>query len=125
MTTSRTFAGQGFHHVEQVMGTAVSFDVRDAVSGSEGLTEAVSWLHHVDRTFSPYIVDSPISRLGRGELTLDDTTDEVSDVLAMCERLRADTAGAFDAFAIPAPNGTRLDPSGLVKGWSIERAART
>ena len=33
------------------------------------------------------------------------------------------TDGAFDAFAVPAPNGTMLDPSGLVKGWSIERAA--
>ena len=27
-------------------------------------------------------------------------------------------------FAVPAPNGTTLDPSGYVKGWAIERAAR-
>ena len=41
----------------------------------------------------------------------------------MCEELCDDTGGAFDAFAVPAPNGSTLDPSGLVKGWSIELAA--
>ena len=44
-------------------------------------------------------------------------------VLVQCEDLRAATGGAFDAFAVPAPNGTTLDPSGFVKGWAIERAA--
>ncbi|MEZ5217487.1 MAG: FAD:protein FMN transferase [Ilumatobacteraceae bacterium] len=44
-------------------------------------------------------------------------------MLLQCEDLRVLTDGAFDAFAVPAPNGTMLDPSGLVKGWSIERAA--
>lgn len=113
----------GFHHVELVMGTAVSFDVRDGSPDSGALAEAVAWLHHVDRTYSPYIPDSPISRLGRAEITLDDLDDEVQDVLLLCEALHDDSGGVFDAFGIPAPNGTNLDPSGLVKGWSIERAA--
>ena len=30
----------------------------------------------------------------------------------------------FDVFAVPAPNGTQFDPSGLVKGWAIEESAR-
>jgi len=116
------------HHVEDVMGTAVSFDVRDGTTDrrgidDQGLREAIAWLHHVDQTYSPYIDDSPISQLGRAEITLDDVDDEVADVLLMCEHLNDDTNGAFDAFAIPAPNGTMLDPSGFVKGWSIERAA--
>ena len=113
----------GFHHVEHVMGTAVSFDVRDRAPDVDGLREAVAWLHHVDQTYSPYIENSQISRLGRAEITLDDVDDEVADVLLMCEQLNSETGGAFDAFSIPAPNGTNLDPSGLVKGWSIERAA--
>ncbi len=113
----------GFHHVEHVMGMAVSIDVHDDVEGTPGLVELITWLHHVDETFSPYIEDSPISRLGRGELTLADVSDEIRHVLLQCEELRLDTGGAFDAFAVPAPNGTTLDPSGLVKGWSIERGA--
>lgn len=118
----------GYHHVEHVMGMAVSIDVRDDLgtrsAGRPGLSEVLAWLHHVDATFSPYIDESPISRLGRAEITLDDVDDEVQDVLVLCDRLREMTDGAFDAFAVPAPNGTMLDPSGLVKGWSIERAAQ-
>ncbi len=113
----------GLHHVEHVMGTAVSFDIRGTAQGS-ALDAAIAWLQHVDQTFSPYIPDSPISRLGRGELGIDDVDDEIAGVLVHCEHLRVDTDGAFDAYAVPAPNGTTLDPSGFVKGWSIEHAAR-
>ena len=112
----------GTQHVEHVMGTAVAFDIRDD-AGRDGLDDAVAWLHHVDETFSTYRIDSPISRLGRGELTLDDVSDEIRSILLLCERLRHETNGAFDALAVPAPNGTTLDPSGVVKGWSIEQAA--
>lgn len=114
------------HHVEFVMGTAVSFDVRDA-AGADGLAEAVAWLHHVDENFSVYRADSIVSRLGRGDLTLDDLDaldPDVTEVLLACERLNEESGGAFDAFAVPAANGTTLDPSGFVKGWALERAAR-
>ena len=117
----------GYHHVEHVMGMAVSIDVRDACDGGgiqrPGLAEVLEWLHHVDATFSPYIADSVISRLGRAEITLDDVDEEVRDVLVLCDQLVDATGGAFDAFAVPAPNGTTLDPSGVVKGWAIEAAA--
>ncbi len=117
----------GFHHVEYVMGMAVSIDVRDDATdrpeAEQSLQDVLRWLHHVDQTFSTYIDDSPISRLGRGEVVLAELDDEVRDILLLCEELRDDTNGAFDAFAVPAPNGTTLDPSGVVKGWSIERAA--
>ncbi len=110
------------HHVEHVMGMAVSIDVRDAVDAG-AIAAVVAWLHHVDDTFSTHKIDSPISRLGLGELELRDMNDEVTGVLALCEELYVDTGGVFDILAVPAPNGSRLDPSGVVKGWSIERAA--
>lgn len=113
----------GYLHLEEVMGTTVSIDVRDQVSGTPGCEEVIQWLHHVDATFSTYRTDSLISRLGRGELTLGEAGDEVGDVLLQCETIREETGGAFDVFSVPAPNGTTLDPSGLVKGWSIEQAA--
>ena len=113
----------GRRHVEQVMGTAVSIDVRDTDAPASAIADVVAWLHHVDRTFSPYLDDSPISAIGRGELSPGDASDEVQGVLELCFELREQTAGAFDAFAVPAPNGTMFDPSGVVKGWSIERAA--
>lgn len=105
------------------MGMAVSIDVRDATCSGEAIDEVVRWLHHVDATFSTYREDSPITALGRGEIGLDEVADEVRDVLRRCEALRAESDGCFDAFAVPAPNGTTLDPSGYVKGWSIQVAA--
>jgi FAD:protein FMN transferase len=113
----------GISHVEHVMGMAVSFDLRNPLPEPGGLQAAIDWLHHVDHTFSTYMSDSEITRLGRGEIDLDHLTDETADVLRRCIELNVITDGTFDAFAVPAPNGTSLDPSGYVKGWSVERAA--
>jgi thiamine biosynthesis lipoprotein len=112
----------GRTHVELVMGMAVSIDIRDDVP-ADAVDEVVRWLHHVDDTFSTYKTESPISRFGTGEATLDEMSDEIIQVLTLCEELYEDTDGAFDAFVVPAPNGSHFDPSGVVKGWSIERAA--
>ena len=114
----------GFHHVEQVMGMAVSIDVHDDVDGQPGLHELVGWLHHVDQVFSTYREDSEITRLARGLVTADEASEEVVTVLRRCEELRVASEGVFDVFAVPAPNGTTLDPSGFVKGWSVELGAR-
>jgi thiamine biosynthesis lipoprotein len=117
----------GVHHVELVMGTAVSIDVRDPDAQRGAVDAVIEWLHHVDDVFSPYKFDSPISAIGRGDVVLAglswDVRDEIGEVLTLCETMCRRTAGAFDAFEVPAPNGTRFDPSGLVKGWSIERSA--
>ncbi|NKZ08047.1 FAD:protein FMN transferase [Actinomadura latina] len=102
------------------MGTAVTFDVRAAPSPaiSGALAEAVAWLHHVDRVFSPYRPDSQISRLAEGRLTVGECDPEVAGVLRRCEELERITGGTFTC----RPGG-RLDPSGLVKGWAVERAS--
>ena len=41
-------------------------------------------------------------------------------MLARCEELRVETDGYFD---VRAASRRRLDPSGLVKGWSVDRGA--
>lgn len=101
------------------MGMPVSVDVRDDGVGEEAIDRVFAWLRHVDEVFSTYKDGSEISRLGRGELELEDCSDEVQGVLALCERLREETDGYFD---VRADHGW-LDPSGLVKGWSVERAS--
>jgi FAD:protein FMN transferase len=113
------------HHIEHVMGTTVSIDIRDDLmnDGAEAIAEVVAWLHHVDETFSTYIITSPVSRYGLGEITLDDLSSEVLHVFGLCEEAREHTNGAFDITVVPAPNGSSFDPSGLVKGWSLERSA--
>jgi thiamine biosynthesis lipoprotein len=107
----------GAHRVEEVMGMPISVDLRDAVVPAGALDAAFEVLRRADALFSTYRPDSEISRLGAGRMSLLDCTADVQDVLAECERLRRRTDGYFDARA-----AGRLDPSGLVKGWAVERA---
>jgi thiamine biosynthesis lipoprotein len=107
--------------VEQVMGMPVVLDVRDdAGVGDAVLDRVFDWLRFVDTTFSTYKEDSEISRFNRGELALSDAHETVREVLDRCEELREETGGYFDARA-PLPG--QVDPSGLVKGWAVDRAA--
>jgi len=104
------------YQVEHVMGMAVAIDVRDEIP-SGAVEQAVAWFRHVDRVFSPYRSDSEISRIARRTSTRQMTSPVVQEVLAQCDRLRALTGGFFDTHATG-----RLDPSGFVKGWAVERA---
>jgi thiamine biosynthesis lipoprotein len=109
----------GVCRVEHVMGMPIVADVRDRVA-LDVLDSLFAWFVSVDETFSTFKHESEISRLRRGELTLDRADRDVREVLARCEQLRIATGGYFDAGAC-SPAG--IDPSGLVKGWAVDRAA--
>ena len=100
------------------MGTAISVDVRDEDVSPSALDEVFTWFRLVDEIFSTYKEDSQISRLGRGETTVAECDPDVGWVLSRCEEIRRTTGGYFDCWA----SGV-LDPSGLVKGWSVEVAS--
>ena len=105
-------------HVEHVMGTAVTFDVRGNQPEHEAIAAAVARLHDVDAEFSAYRPESAVSRLGRGELAIAEASEQLRWVVRRCDRLREETGGFFDAYAAGF-----FDPSALVKGWAVQRAA--
>jgi thiamine biosynthesis lipoprotein len=109
----------GLRRVEHVMGMPIVVDVRDEGAGTEVVDSVFDWLRSVDAVFSTYRPDSEISRIDRGELAPARARADVQEVLARCEELRRETRGYFDVHA----SANRLDPSGLVKGWSVDRAA--
>ncbi len=80
------------HHHEHVMGTVVSFDVRDTEPADAAIAAATAWLHAVDASFSPYRADSELARLDRGELLPSEASPDVQAVLSRCARLRTETA---------------------------------
>jgi thiamine biosynthesis lipoprotein len=103
------------------MGTAVSIELADdrPAPALRDLVDGVcAWLHEVDARFSTYKEDSEVSRMRRGELTAADASPDLRHVLNACADLWRDTDGYFDAYA-QGP----LDPSGYVKGWSVEVAS--
>lgn len=99
------------------MGMPVSIEVRDRLP-QRRLDEVFDWLRFVDAVFSTYRGDSEIARLARGTLAAADAHPHVHEVLGRCEQLRSATNGFFDIRATG-----RLDPSGFVKGWAVDRAA--
>ena len=103
---------------EHVMGMPVTAHVRDPGFDAAALDPAFAWLRRADALFSTYRPESEISRLDAGTLALADADPLVREVLDRCEALRIETGGAFSARARGA-----LDPSGLVKGWALDRAA--
>jgi thiamine biosynthesis lipoprotein len=103
------------------MGTVVGIDVwqsdRDPTAAVD---EAVAFLHDVDARFSPFKPDSEISRLASGQIDLEACSTDVRWVIGLCDDLERTTGGFFDARRHRLDG--RLDPSGVVKGWSVDEA---
>jgi thiamine biosynthesis lipoprotein len=108
--------------VEHLMGMPVSLAMRGRhaadAAGAAAWDEVVALLRDVDRVFSTYRPDSDVSRLGRGELDPADCPPEVAEVLGIGALAEQESGGAFAV----RRDGV-LDPSGVVKGWAVERAA--
>jgi thiamine biosynthesis lipoprotein len=101
------------------MGTVFSIDVRSTNVDVIAVDSVVDWWHWVDATFSTYRRDSDVNALARGEKNIDELPPEVAEVLSLCAEASQRTNGYFNAC-----REGQLDPSGLVKGWSVEVASR-
>lgn len=106
-----------------VTAMGMPFSIQLEHPASEGAAaEAVEYFHRAllraDDVFSLFKDDSELSRLNRGELTVDECAPEMLEVLQSCEWYRSATLGGFDA-----RRPTMLDPSGIVKGWAVAKGA--
>lgn len=117
--------------VVQLMGMPISLALRgrhaDTDTGQRAWDDVVAELTTVDEVFSTYRADSVVNRLDRGELDAADCPPEVREVLALGRRAEQESGGAF-SIRLPVPGveppRRRLDPSGVVKGWAVQRASR-
>jgi len=109
-------------HAEPAMGTVFSFALVPGILAGTHLRSAVgaacASLHEADATFSTWDPGSPVSRYRRGEADLAALPGEMAEVLAACRAARQASGGWFDPWAMPGG----FDPTGLVKGWAVERA---
>jgi FAD:protein FMN transferase len=120
-------SGPTGRYVEHLMGMPISLALRGRhtqdADARAAWAEVMDTLREVDHMFSTYRADSAVSRLGRGEIGLDECPPEVAEVVALGAAAERESGGAF-SIRLPGPDGgTVLDPSGVVKGWAVERAA--
>ena len=108
----------------ETWGTVIVVDATasglDRASLESAVGEVEQFFFDVDRDFSTYKSDSQVSRIRRGEMRIEDASEYVQQVWALCDFSRELTLGAFDPWK--AEGG--FDPSGLVKGWAAEVGAQ-
>ncbi len=109
-------------HAESVMGTVASFAIHVDSIGNSEITSAIECacksLHLADEMFSTWKPNSALSRLRRGEISLLEAPVEILEVIELCKLAREVSQGWFDPWRMPGG----FDPTGLVKGWAVERA---
>jgi thiamine biosynthesis lipoprotein len=110
------------HRVEHTMGTAISVDVRDAHITTDMVDRDFEHLRSVDARFSTFKPESEVSRLSRGDILLESCSPELREVLTLGDAVRLTSNGYFDIRAHRSDG--EIDPSGLVKGWAVEGAAK-
>lgn len=113
--------------VEHIMGLPVSIHLRGGDVGGrpaeDAVAEALATMREMDRIFSAWNDDSEIMRLRREEISLRQCDPLVAESFALGELAERLTGGAFTTL-LPAGDGELVfDPTGLVKGWAVDRAA--
>lgn len=100
-----------------LMGMPITVKILDANVSDEWFTKVYDYFDYVDHKFSTYKPDSEISQINAKKITK--YSYDMRLILDLCEQTKKETNGFFDI----NHNG-KLDPSGLVKGWSIFEAAK-
>ncbi len=102
-----------------LMGMPITVEIVDEQATQGAVDGVFDYFRSVDERFSTYKEGSEISRINRGEIPEGERSEDMKRVFALCEETKRLTDGYFD---IVGRDGL-FDPSGLVKGWSIQRAA--
>lgn len=76
------------------------------------------YFESVDRKFSTYKSDSEVSKINRKEIYGTQMSDEMKKVIALAEKTKKESDGFFNVY-----HKGIFDPSGVVKGWSMQIAA--
>jgi thiamine biosynthesis lipoprotein len=113
--------------VEQIMGLPISIHLRGAsaltLAGEHAVAQAFAVFREMDRIFSTYRDDSDLMRLRREEVDVSEVSPLIDEARAIGERAEHDTLGAFTTLLPTGDGDLAFDPTGLVKGWAVDRAA--
>ncbi len=100
------------------MGMPVTLIVEDETASADIFDQAYAYFTKVDQAYSPYIATSEVSRINSG-LPESDWSPQITEVAQLCRDTSTATDGYFDAW-----HHGKFDPSGIVKGWAINNAAK-
>ena len=102
-----------------IMGMPVHLEIVDAHAAQADFDAVFDYFTTIDARFSTYKEDSEISKINRREIRPEQYSIEMREVFSLAEEMSKKTNGYFE---IHTPMNS-IDPSGLVKGWAIQKAA--
>lgn len=101
------------------MGMPVKIDIVDANATEQDIDELFDYFLIIENIFSPFIQNSEVCRINRGEILPNDYSVEMKEILFLAEQTKEATNGFFDIAVSPG----KINPVGIVKGWAIYNAA--
>ena len=101
------------------MGMPITLDIQgiEGKKAAQQIEQIFDYFKSVDKRFSTYKKNSEITKINQGLPRIKWSSD-MKLVMDLCALTKTQTHGYFDI-----NNGKIFDPSGLVKGWSINNAA--
>lgn len=113
--------------VEQIMGMPISIHLRggqvEGAKAQQAVAQAFGVLREMDQIFSTYRADSDLMRLRREEVPISGCSPLLEEALRIGQEAEAATRGAFTTLLPTGDGDLAFDPTGLVKGWAVDRAS--
>lgn len=100
-----------------IMGMPVILMSPDNITPSE-LEKIFDFLRYVDKQYSPFIDTSIVTKINHQQVAENKYDDELREILAWADKTKAESAGSFDVW-----HNDTFDPSGIVKGWALQKAS--
>lgn len=97
----------------------ITVEILDKRIKKEDIDKVYDYFDYVDHKFSTYKDNSEVSMINKGVVDKKEYSKDMRLVLKKCEETKLLTNGYFDIY-----HKGKMDPSGLVKGWSILNAAK-
>ena len=119
---ARTPAAHRQSFTAEIMGTVASVQLitrAPLIEAPAAVETCFAELRLIEEIFSPFRLESDICAIARGDLTIESAHPLVAVVAEACRAAEAATEGRFSAW-----REGWFDPTGFVKGWAVERAAR-
>lgn len=98
----------------------IAVEIVDAGVDNRIFEKILDFFQYVDNAFSTYKENSEITKFNKGVISEENSSPDLKEVFKLCEKTKDETNGYFDIW-----REGKCDPSGLVKGWSIYKAAQT
>ena len=100
-----------------IMGMPITVEIVDVVN-DETIDSVFNYFKVIDEQFSTYKPGSEISKINAG-MPENEWSESMRLIFDLCEQTKKLSNGYFDIY-----NQGKLDPSGIVKGWSVNNAAQ-